>query len=1140
MMDSKELLLYLEREKLKKEAIESSEKPIKNSSLSLKQVMMGSGGSLAKDEINATSDDGKNSSSSSQISNIVSPIQTDSTIAKAEIGAFKNISESHGNSSGISAVSAKIVDDGSVKVSSFGAAKISGSYGSVTTVTNFAIVKFTGADNFGKSAYTIGKQAGVRAQKAIDYISKDGDLDKEQIVKNSQQQLEYLSREVAKDASLGNDFRSGILYDKSGNEMSIAQAKEMFSDNITGERRVVYSPNPNLKMNDKEFQKNIDRVLHDFGKDYHKNFEYIYAIHRNTDNPHAHILMKTDDIGGGGVEMFKDELFELKMRFYENTQAIAESKKNMFTFFYKDKSHFSTAMQIGRFTGDIPGADFTKQNIYLAENIAKKYDLAFDEKAMGKNTENVTKFFEENKDKYNEFITNAKNRYANTFTKSSSDANALTTKYNLGEIPKDIEGFSEFLKKHEKLFLADKIAADKGINLTNKDAKNLTLDLVKNKNGNLTQKGVANFQKSMKWFDKNENAVREWNSENKNRMSKETFGRLDNLNTRVDMPFEMPKDRMSAITLTHEYKNDKMAFANDTRKALVDIVEARIKYFQKASKINEISKEEKKTNIGRLDGLRGRIKAYDDITEASLKKYGIDTSFFSKDEKTIEMDGIKLENQDVTHRFNALLAKALQNPEFTSEQKEKIEKISYVAKKQDQVSVSALENAGFKREELQKQFNFEKVESNQQIINFRKTDEYKDLSRTTLKDWKQSNLGSYKLTKAVASDKQINFTNKIADKLYEDIDTNNMNAKEVSDYIKNNSGTFNNAIKNPTEHLLKIDASQLSGAQQEKYFTDLTRAEMFAAYKKDIDTLERLDQKHEQEFPQTSLEEKQIKIDLYSTALDIKSKDYIDVINKEIIGVQYEENVQKYGLDKAYNIAKYLKEDGLNYHDEKYKILTDLVLEKQFDKLMEKHDGTNDKELESRNLRLISFIDEFKEQLQETREYEAKINEIDSATDENLHKALNLIETNKNELQEHDLRDLEMKLHVNIEAHFETIEKNLEKEYMLHSRFLQEELESAKEAKIEDIKNLIEKGNLQEADMHLKESGLDKETQAELKDDIELTKTLASVSKAQEDTPEFENQQNEENQKVKDAAAQEKVLEDDIGKQQTAEAGIGM
>jgi hypothetical protein len=37
--------------------------------------------------------------------------------------------------------------------------------------------------------------------------------------------------------------------------------------------------------------------------------------------------------------------------------------------------------------------------------------------------------------------------------------------------------------------------------------------------------------------------------------------------------------------------------------------------------------------------------------------------------------------------------------------------------------------------------------------------------------------------------------------------------------------------------------------------------------------------------------------------------------------------------------------------------MSDLIIEKQFDKLMEKHDGTNDKELENRNSRMIGFVD---------------------------------------------------------------------------------------------------------------------------------------------------------------------------------------
>jgi hypothetical protein len=1256
-MDSKELLLYLEREKQRKEAIENSERPIKNSSSSLKQTMLNGGGSSANDEISATSNDGKDSSSSSsQISNIVSPINAQSSDTQSKAGTFKNVSEIKSGSGNISIATAKISDDGNVKTSLSGVAKISSGYGSITTITNFAIVKFTGADNFGKSAYTIGKKAGARAQKAIDYISKDGELGNE-AAQTSQQHLEYLSREVAKEASINNDFRSGILYDKNGNELSIAETKTMFGNDITGERRVVFSPNPNLKMSDSEFQKTINKTLHDFGKDYHKNFEYIYAVHRNTDNPHAHILMRTNDVGGSGVEMFKDELFELKMRFYENTQAVAESKKNMFTFFYKDKSHFSTAMQIGRFTGDVPGAEFAKQNIYLAEKIAKKYDLEFDEKAMQKDTDKVKQFFEANKDKYNEFTTNAKNRYADTFTKFSNDTNALATKYNLGEVPKDIEGFGEFLKQHEKLFLADKIAGDKGLVLTDKDAKNMTQDFPKDKNGSLTQKGIANFQKSMKWFEKNENAIREWNSENKNRMSKETFNRLENLNERVDKSFEMPKDRMNAINFTHHYKLDKMTFANDTRKALVDVVEARIKYFQKAAKSHEISKEEKKTNIERLDGLRGKIKAYDDITESSLKKYGIDTKFFSKDEKTIEMDGIKLKHGDNGQKFDALLAKALQSPEFTPEQKDKIEKISYVADKQNQVSVSALENAGFKREKLQEEFRIEKIETKQQIINFKKSDEFKELGKTSLKEWKQANSNNYMLPKQKEHGSTLAKEDVAAPAISDEI-------QQKSNYV--NNFTHNRLSQAEIDSLRAMTKETLINSDPSSVLTslgiDFTTKKGGSNYSFRLRADDKtpsasmyLDRSGVWKFKDFGGESGTIEnVVMAATGMNYKdalnySLDASGLKNYLAEAIESNQNMAKIQLTtehlsrleeiKNINIAK-AQENNINSKVVSYKEITPddtkaieflsnrgidsipknmYIIEGQISGV-----GANGKEYGYTNMGVGVLTGDMSKPIEldkvgadihflnpkvlrdgatmktqsfglkdmtlipgenDTKDYavfESKMDYAAAACKIDLNETNVIIANgtgqagkiadllneqgfekvtfyNQNDMPgEKFVSDIIEKANiekfdfVKYEAVGEykqdindLVKNGIDVEQRLVGNATVEDFQNYildnKEAKIEDIKDLIEKGNLQEAEMHLKESGLDKEAQAELKDDIELAKTLASVSKAQEDTPEFENQQNEENQKVKDAAVQEKVLEDvNIEKEQVRSSGMEM
>ena len=307
------------------------------------------------------------------------------------------------------------------------------------------------------------------------------------------------------------------------------------------------------------------------------------------------------------------------------------------------------------------------------------------------------------------------------------------------------------------------------------------------------------------------------------------------------------------------------------------------------------------------------------------------------------------------------------------------------------------------------------------------------------------------------SDKQLDFAQKIADKLYQDIDTSKMNAKETKAYISENSAAFNNTVKNPTEHLLSIDFSQLSSVQQDNYFRDLTRAEMFAAYKKDIDTLELLDQKHEKEFPQTSLEEKQIKIDIYATALDIKSKDYLDVMVKEHTHLRFEENIQKFGLDTPLGMANELKSQGLNYKDEKYNTLADLITEKQFEHLMSKHDGTNDKELEERNTRMIEFTQGFKEQLHETREYEAKINMIETEIEAgNLYKATELLEENRELLEEHDLKSLESTLEYSVSEQFETVQEELEKEFEKQEEFLLQELEDTAELENDNSTDAIE------------------------------------------------------------------------------------
>jgi hypothetical protein len=951
------------------------------------------------------------------------------------------------------------------------------------------------------------------------------------------------------------------------------------------------------------------------------------------------------------------------MRFYENTQTVAEAKQNMFTFFYKDETHFSLAMQIGRFTGDVPGAEFAKQNIYLAEKIAKKYNLEFDEKAMQKDTDKVKQFFEANKDKYNEFTTNAKNRYADTFTKFSNDANALATKYNLGEVPKDIEGFGEFLKQHDKLFLADRIATDKGLVLTDKDAKNLSLNLEKDENGKLTKNGMGNFVKSTEWFDKNAAGVREWNSENKDRMSKETYSRLENLNTRVDVPFKMPEDRMSAIKLTHHYKLDKTAFANDTRKTLVDVVESRIKYFQKAAKSHEISKEEKKINIERLDGLRGKIKAYDDITESSLKKYGIDTSFFSKDEKIVEMDGIKLENGDNGQKFDVLLAKSIQSPEFTPEQKDKIERISHVADKQQQVSVSALENAGFKREELQKEFSVEKIETKQQIINFKRTDEFKELSNTSLKDWKQVNSNNYMLPKQkepenilVKEDAEVPA---ISDEIQQksshvnNFTHNRLSQVEIDSLRAMTKETLINSDPSNVLNSLGIDFTTKQGGSKYDFrlraddrtpsasmyldrsgvwkFKDFGSGEsggsgtienvvMAATGMNYKDALNySLDASGLKNYLAEAIESNQnmAKIQLTTEHLsrleEIKniniSKAQENNVNSKVLSyreitpddTKAIEFLSNRGIDSIpknmYIIEGQISGVGANGKEYSYTnmgvgVLTgDMSKSIELDKVGADIHFLNPKVLRDgatmktqsfglKNMTLIPRENDTKDYavFESKMDYAAAACKID-LSDANViiangtgqaSKIAELLNEqgfekvtffNQNDMPgEKFVSDIVEKANiekfdfVKYEAVGEykqdindLVKNGVDVEQRLISNATVEDWQNYilenKEAKIEDIQSLIEKGELKQAEQHLKESGLDKETQAELRDDIEFAKAIAAISKAQEDTPEqeFETQQNEENQKVKDAALQEKALEDiSIEKEQVRSSGMGM
>ncbi len=790
-MTKEELILYQNREKQRKDA---EDEAIEAGKPRIKKVEESTGGntnfmsptvngdtSLTATESNISSGAHETTSSSIQSFDAKGSVLSSSMDIGSQTG------QGSSSSGQISTVK-----------SSGGVARVGGSSESkIPTINNFAIVKMTGSDNFGKSAYTIGKLSSNRAISAVDYITRDGAIKDEELASNrADKHLDYMTRDDAK-----SDLTSGVLYDAQGNKITVAETKEMMQD-ITGERRIVFAPDSRLKLNDGEFQQIISKTVNTFSDDFKKDFDHVFAIHRNTENPHAHLMLTTKSVSGEGVKMYKDELFEMKMRFYENTQELAEQKRDRYEIVYKDNSHQSLAMQIGKFTGDIPAGEFANQNIFLAQRIAEKYDLEFNQKEMEKNTDNIKKFFTDNKDQYNDFITNAKNRYADTFTKYSKDANDLASKYNLQEVPKDIEGFQKYLKVHEKLFLADKIADGRGIQITNADVRNLTSEIRKDESGNITKDGYKDLKASTEWFDRNKQSVNEWNNENKNRISKELSNRFEQLNERVDINFDIPKNRMEGISLNNQYKQNKTIFANDTRKALIDILDSRKFYFKGEYMKNNITKDEYKTNLERIDSLKEKTRAYNDITESALKKYGIDTTLFVREEKNTQFDGIKGESGENKENLEKLLTKALNKKNLTDEQKEKIERVSSTFAKEQKISLSALENAGFKREKLQADFKIEKIEGIVKNINFKETQKELDFQKEalyksekpTLDEWKKENMQNYEFVSQKRFEKiRESFQNTIKE---------NENLKGKGEFVDKKIETINTKLEKLSKNII--------------------------------------------------------------------------------------------------------------------------------------------------------------------------------------------------------------------------------------------------------------------------------------------------------------------------------------------------
>jgi len=561
--------------------------------------------------------------------------------------------------------------------------------GSIASITQFGLVKMTGTEGKLQNGYTIGKDAVSRASASLDYVTRDE-----------------------------NGKAIAEIKDKDGNTLSKLEAKNKIND-IQAERRLVLSPNPRLNLDDQQLDKIVRTTMSSYSESFGKEFEYMYAIHNNTATPHAHIIMTTTHPDGDGIKMYKDELFELKMNFED---AIKDEVENS-NIKIKDNTTLPMARQIGNFIGAIPDTNMFNQNKFLAYKISKKFDLEYDQKTIGNDPQKLEEWFTKNQTQYKEYFMSANNKEAFLFQEYSKSADELNSKYDLGltkEIATDIKEFKNWVDDKKEIFLAERISQDKHIILQKDD--------------------VQDSKKLYKWFMENKSEVKQWNEEYKNHPSKQMSSLASKYGNMVDnRPDGLLNDRKVAREFVRTYTKDPLQYAGDSRKSLYKILDARQQQFKNEFKEERITNKSFDTESKRLDSLQNRLIQGQEISEGSLKRYNIDTSIFSTDAKTIELDGINLKEQNSEVRKNVIskinehkenLDRRLEDKTIDEEyHKTYIKKataLSYVVSKADNISISALENIGLDRENDLKDLKIEKVQTELKIINFKDTDIQKD------------------------------------------------------------------------------------------------------------------------------------------------------------------------------------------------------------------------------------------------------------------------------------------------------------------------------------------------------------------------------------------------------------------------------
>jgi len=343
-----------------------------------------------------------------------------------------------------------------------------------------------------------------------------------------------------------------------------------------------------------------------------------------------------------------------------------------------------------------------------------------------------------------------------------------------------------------------------------------------------------------------------------------------------------------------------------------------------------------------------------------------------------------------------------------------------------------------------------------------------DKDKDSPKDFINTNLDKFNesILHKPASDKQLDFIDKIANTLYIDKPENGSKI-DAKDFIEENIKEFKDVMNDRHDFLLKVNPENLNVDKQEKYYEDLIeKIGSEKEFAKSFELIQKYNKHNE-----IGMFEKIIQTDQLAKTLDIKG---MDIANKALENNFEKDYIEAHGINnKPYEIATHINNlTESRYEDEKELAKLDLIDEKAdkylFDKIEEKIDKEGLKlddekvqELLTENSIMQLEIQDLRDDYKEYMQQESVKSEIEEELKEgSIYVASKILSENEELLSDEDLEYFEMQLDFKMNEELDNeadkiikdVEKfdEFEKEYMKEDE--ENEILNGNEDKEENIK----------------------------------------------------------------------------------------